>query len=212
AERGEDAVPLEAGGLLKACGELVEQFVGLREAGLGDLFLDGGPEEWRVEVVRLLAAKVPEEARASARVVMQDQLGVVEVRFARDGTHADAADVFDAALLDEVRDNGKDAVEVLAVIGLDVGYRVKEAAPSADLPGNASEPLLGAEVEVQVAARVEFGGDLGEAGAFGGGRHGWGGCLRLGRRGLLLFAAGDGEEGEQDEGQNGANRGEAFHG
>jgi len=53
---------------------------------------------------------------------MQDQLGVVEVRFARDGTHADAADVFDAALLDEVGDDAKGFFEVLAVLILDVGY------------------------------------------------------------------------------------------
>ena len=70
--------------------------------------------------------------------------------------------------LDEVRDDVEGLVEVLAVFGLEVGNGAEQAAPGGDLAGHAGKPLLGAEVQVEAAARVELRGDLREAGSFGG--------------------------------------------
>src|ERR1017187_1403943 len=143
--------------------------------------------------------------------MMQEDLGVVEVRLAGNRAHAEAADVFDAALLDEVRDHVNGLVEVVAVFSFEIGDGSEEAAPGADLAGDAREPLLGAEVQVQAAARVELRSDLREAGAFGGRwgcRDGLRGC---GRRRILLPATGNGDEAEQGGGGRSAAGVEALH-
>src|ERR1039458_10223199 len=62
-----------------------------------------------------------------------ERLQVVEVGLSRNRAHAQAADVFDAALLDEVGDDVEGLVEVLQVVRLEVGNGAEYSAPGADL-------------------------------------------------------------------------------
>src|ERR1035441_10550612 len=118
--------------------------------------------------------------------MMQERLQVVEVGLSRNRAHSCAADVFDAALLDEVGDDVEGLVEVLQVVRLHVGNGAEHSAPGADLARYAREPLLGAEVQVEAAPWVKLRGDLSEAGSFGGGRGCRAGFLGCGGRCFLL--------------------------
>ena len=77
---------------------MTDQSIGASRSVEGGQGGGGGEQVKAVERVGLLAEHVPQKARSLARVMMQDQLGVVEVGFARNRAHAEAADVFDAAL------------------------------------------------------------------------------------------------------------------
>src|ERR1035441_8067681 len=143
--------------------------------------------------------------------MMQERLRVVEVGLSRNRAHAEAANVFDAALLDEVRNDVEGLVEVLQVVRLEVGNGPQDSAPGADLAGDAREPLLGAEIQVKAATGVKLRGDLREAGSFGGSGGRRGGFRRCGRRRFFLLAARDGEQSERGERESRCEGVESFH-
>src|ERR1019366_3321697 len=135
----------------------------------------------------------------------------VEVGLSRNRAHAEAADVFDAALLDEVRNDVEGLVEVLQVVRLEVGNGAQHSAPCADLARHAREPLLGAEVQVKAAPWVKLRGNLREAGSFGGCGGRRGGFWRRARRRFFLLAAGDGEQRERGKRESRCEGVESFH-
>src|ERR1035437_5333079 len=143
--------------------------------------------------------------------MMQERLRVVEVGLARNRAHAQATDVFDAALLDEVGDDVEGLVEVVQVVRLEVGNGAEYSPPGADLARHAREPLLGTEVQGEAAPRVKLRGNLREAGSFGGCGGRRGGFWRRARRRFFLLAAGDGEQRERGKRESRCEGVESFH-
>src|SRR5438552_1622279 len=134
--------------------------------------------------------------------MVKEGFGVIEALFGGDRAEAKAADVLDAAAVDEVRDDVEAFVEVGAVLGFEIRNRAEELAQVRDFAAEAFEPLLGAEVEIQATAGVKLSGDFLEAVFFGGDEGGLGGgrCGSGGRSSLLLglfffLAAVESEEG-----------------
>ena len=138
--------------------------------------------------MRLLAGELPEEAGAFAGIMMQQRLVADTALLDFHRTQAHAADVLNAAVLDQAGDDVEGLVDVGGVIRLEAGHGGECLPPVADLGGKAVEPLRGAEIQIKIAAWIELGGDFVEAGFF---RRDNGGCIwcgdRLFGRGRFLF-------------------------
>ena len=63
---------------------------------------------------------------------MQQRLGMIKALFARNRTHAETADVFDAAVLDQMRDDVKGLADIFAVLLLEIRNRTGQLAPGRD--------------------------------------------------------------------------------
>src|SRR6266404_316466 len=117
---------------------------------------------------------------------MHNRFGMVEAFFPRNRAESEPADIFDAAALDKIRHDIESLIEFLVIFGFKIRQRANQLPPTRDLPRKSFEPLLGAEVKVNVPASFELRGDFLEAVFFGGNRR----CGRGGNRwrsGLLLF-------------------------
>ena len=116
----------------------------------------------------LLAGEPPEEAVAFAGIMMQQRLVAIHALLNFHRTHAHAADILDAAVLDEADGDVERLVDVGGVLRIEAGHGGEQLPPGADLSVEAVEPLRGAEIQVEIAARIKLRRDLGEAGFFHG--------------------------------------------
>ena len=110
----------------------------------------------------------PDAAGRAGGVAADHELGLVETLLQRDAADADAADGFDAAVLDEAGNEIERFGEVGFSLVTEIRQREDGIAPAVDTIGEAFEPLARTEISVKAAARIELGGDLGEAGLFRG--------------------------------------------
>src|SRR6516162_177674 len=104
--------------------------------------------------------------------MMEHDLGMIAVGFPGDRTHAEAADVFDAAILDDVCDHVERLAKNGAFTWAEVGNAVSHAAIVRDFGRKRPKPLFGAEVNVKLSAGVELFGDQLETVWLGGGFRG----------------------------------------
>ena len=175
-----------------------------------------GEEIQFLEGMGRVAEGGPDHAVALALIMVDDELVVVEAG-ARAMEHgADAADLLDAAVLDQAVHDFKDAGESLVANVRREGGLAEHIADGGDALGQAAQGLLGAEVKIEVAALVEFGGDPVEA-VFLGGDDGlrWGAARRgaAGRAGTIFpFAAGNEGDGGEEDGDGGGLENACVHG
>src|SRR5436305_10006235 len=106
--------------------------------------------------MRLFAEHLPEKAVAFSFVMMQQRFSVIKSLLRRDRAEAEAADVFDAAAVHNIRKDGESLFEIAAVFLLQVGNRTEQFAQARYLAAQAFEQLLGAEVQVNVSARIKL--------------------------------------------------------
>ena len=183
-QRAEQFVELLARGPLNHTVQLFESCFRLGESGLVGLVDDRVPESAKVHVgeacpnsvrrepvqfvkwARRAAKDSPDAAGRTAGVAADHELGLIEILFQRDAADADAADRFHAAVLDEARNEIEGFVDFGFFLGAEVGQGEDWVAPAVDTTREAFEPLARTKVSVKAAARIELGGDLGEAGLF----------------------------------------------
>ena len=204
AKRAEQFVEFLARRRLDDTIQLFESCFRLGESGLvhlcGDNVPDGpkidvgetGPNGVRREPIQFVqwarrATKDgPDAAGGAVGVAADHELGLVETLLQRDAADADPTDRFDAAVLDEARNEIKRLIEIGFFSIAKIGQRQDGPAPAVDAIRKAFEPLARTEVGIEAAAGIELSGDRAEAGLFRGDdrRRGLG---RLQRRGALHF-------------------------
>ena len=158
-----------------------------------------------------LAEERPGQPGVLSGVMMDHHFAEIEARFARDGTHAQPADLADAALLDDAAQDCEDLAQRFPCRAGDVGQSGDDVAGLGQVVGKTAQNLFGAQVEVEVPSFVQLGRHLVEAvllgrdnGGFGGRGPGWRG------RFLLLFTAG--EQGQRRCGGGGYDTRRGHHG
>src|SRR5258705_7210603 len=122
---------------------------------------------------------------------MNDEFVAEEARRDRRSTQANASGILDAAALDERRGEVEATLDLFGFLRPRPGNPGEDAAQVGDFFREAVEPLVGGQIEVKAAARVELGRDLVEAG-LASAVEGRGGCGHRGgrRRGRPLFRGG----------------------
>ena len=99
---------------------------------------------------------------------MQHRFAAIKAFLDRQRTHAEAADLFDAAVMHQVRHDIECLADVFAVVTFYIRQTVDQVSPARDFPRQSLEHLLGAQVQIKTAAGIEPGRHLIEAVLFGG--------------------------------------------